>query len=203
MKVYSRNIGLVILCFMLISLTGCASKPSTYYLLNPAYMPKTSKSKVVKPIFYLGIGDINIPKYLSQPEIVTRTSTHEIKKAEFNRWAEPLQQNIERVLMTNITSSMPKVQLEQYPWPRTLTVKYRIDVNISEFDTNNNGLSILNVEWQISDGTTQKVLYKHLSVYRQQAHSENYQDIVIAMNQNLDKLSQAIVASVKKLYSKN
>jgi len=44
MKVYSRNIGLVILCFMLISLTGCASKPSTYYLLNPAYMQQREQS---------------------------------------------------------------------------------------------------------------------------------------------------------------
>src|SRR5215510_6709686 len=83
-----------------LGLGACASMPSRFYILNtlPAQVPAAAAER--GPV--IGVGPITMPKYLDRPEIVTRASQNQLTFGQFDRWAEPLQDNVFRVLAENL-----------------------------------------------------------------------------------------------------
>ena len=57
----------------------------------------------------IGFQPVEIPGYLRGRSMVVRTGTNEIHFAEFDRWAEPLEQGITRVLKETLRSA-PNVE---------------------------------------------------------------------------------------------
>ena len=55
----------------------------------------------------IGVGPITVPKYLDRPQIVTRSGRNQLALGEFDRWAEPLQDNVLRVLAENLAFLIP------------------------------------------------------------------------------------------------
>jgi uncharacterized lipoprotein YmbA len=109
----------------LLGLGACTSTPSRFYLLNPL-APADGISAASKaergPV--IGLGPISLPKYLDQPQIVSRASRHQLVLGDFDRWAEPLQENVSRVLAENLSLLIPTDHLLVQEWPRSVTLDY-------------------------------------------------------------------------------
>jgi uncharacterized protein len=92
----------------LLGLGACASTPSRFYMLNtlaPSEGISSASQAEQGPV--VGVGPITFPKYLERPQIVSRASRHQLALGEFDRWAEPLQDNFSRVLAENLSLLIP------------------------------------------------------------------------------------------------
>ena len=109
----------MVLRFLIISLvlmlTACGSTtPSKFYLLTSKQA--TSRPKVAKSRQIIGLGPVTLPRYLDQDQMVTRVKSQEVHLAEYHRWAEPLDDNVERVLNDDLTTLLPNYEVHKHPW---------------------------------------------------------------------------------------
>jgi uncharacterized lipoprotein YmbA len=90
------RLALVPLVASSLGLGACASTPSRFYLLNALATPETIPSPATSQGPVIGVGPITMPRYVDRPQIVTRVGRNQLALGEFDRWAEPLQNNVSR-----------------------------------------------------------------------------------------------------------
>ena len=61
---------------------------------------------------------VELPAYLSGPEIVTRSGESQVLRADFERWAEPLESAFARVLAWDLARLVPSERVFRAPWER-------------------------------------------------------------------------------------
>ena len=92
------------------ALDGCAllrphADPTRFYVLTaPSAPPKPAAEGEFKR-WRVGLLLVEVPTYLRTKFMVVRTGTNEIHFADFDRWAEPLDQGISRVLKETLGSA--------------------------------------------------------------------------------------------------
>ena len=103
-------LGLMAVAF----LGGCSflrphDDPTRFYVLTvlPAATERLADGEFKK--LRIGLKPVEVLRYLRTKSMVVRTGTNEIHFAEFDRWAEPLDQGIGRV-MKEALSSAPHVE---------------------------------------------------------------------------------------------
>src|SRR5262245_66066254 len=102
-----RRLAVMILVASLLGLGACASTPSRFYILNALTASDTMAATAGEQGPVIGVGPIMLPKYLDRPQIVTRASRNQLTLGEFDRWAEPLQDNVTSVLAENLARLIP------------------------------------------------------------------------------------------------
>ena len=184
-------LGSVIILGLL--LVGCKSKPSQFYVLAPM---QTSVKKACN--VDVGVGPLSLPRYLEQPQIVTRLSKNQVHLNEFHRWAEPLKANIMRVLTRNIKLLLRAKRVVSYPWPAGVELTYKVQVTISQFDANANGVSKLTASWVLTN-KNKNIISQGEKTYTTRVRQKPTQDrIVAALNNNINALSRSIVRDIRR-----
>jgi uncharacterized protein len=188
----------VALVVSLLGLGACASTPSRFYMLNilapSPEMPPASQAER-GPV--IGLGPINFPKYLDRPQIVSRASQHQLALGEFDRWAEPLQENFSSVLAENLSLLIPTDHVLLDNWPRSI-IDYQVRVDVLHFDGWLGGESSLIARWNILDRAERELLSRKLHL-NTPAAGRDYEAMVVAMNQMLEALSRDIAAAIQRL----
>ena len=179
---------------------GCTSKPSRFYVLSA--IPQVETASVTRtspqtPI--IGVGPVTLPRYLDRPQIVTRYGPHELKLAEFDRWAEGLDTNFTRVLGENIAQLLPTAQVVTHPWPRATPLDYQVMVEVTHFLGQVGGESLLMADWTLFKGEGQQVLVSGKSRLSAPVVSEDYAAMVAAMSQTLADLGREVASAARSL----
>src|SRR5262249_34937429 len=112
-------------------LRGPEMTPTTFYVLSGT---STAGDIPSGRQMILGLGPISFPGYLGRPQMVTRVAPNELAFDEFNRWSEPLKQNFEQVLATNIDRLVGVKRLIPFPWYANTQLDYSITVNVMRFE---------------------------------------------------------------------
>jgi len=154
---------LPLLALSLLLLTSCVrSAPVSYYQLS-AVAGNPSGAGSAPPM--LGIGPLTLPSYLDRPQIVTRTSANQLDLADTHRWAEPLADNINRVLLENLLQRFPGSQLHLYPWRHSQAVDLQLVVDILQFETDEAGIAHLEIQWTVLDKNGSAKMPEKVSSY--------------------------------------
>lgn len=179
------------------SLSGCGSSPpSSFYTLSPS--PLTPIGSAVDS--GITIGPIDIPDYLNRPQIVTRGEGSELKLAEFDRWAEPLEDSFQRMLTTNIRSLLGSNEIVEYPSKQKFGLHYHVVARIQRFDSDYRGNAVLEVKWGILDSNGGRVAPLESGHFESQAsNASDYNQIVAALDDTVSQLSVAIARSLIEL----
>jgi uncharacterized protein len=95
-------------------LSGCAllrprADPTRFYVLTVPGAPRESAADGKFRRWKIGLKPVELPAYLRSKLMVVRTGTNEIQFADFERWGEPLDQGIARV-MKEALGSAPNVE---------------------------------------------------------------------------------------------
>lgn len=187
---------------LLTGLSGCGSStPSRFYLLSDIPNYKVRPMPIRRNLV-VGLGPINLPKYLSQPQIVTRQSKNEILIEEFHRWSEPLDDNVTRVLSDNLIKLLRTHHVATYPWKRSDSVDLQVKVDIHRFEASCNGKVTLKVRWQIFDEHERKLLRAKSRTYVEymgDCKCFTYDIIVACMSDVLGRLSKDIARDVRRV----
>jgi uncharacterized protein len=193
------RLAVVTLVASLLGLGACASTPSRFYMLNPLSPAEgMSPASQAEQGPVIGVGPITFPKYLERPQIVSRASRHQLALGEFDRWAEPLQENFSHVLAENLSLLIPTDHLFLQEWPRSATLDYQVRVEVRHFDGWLGGESVLIARWSLLDRAAHELVSRkvHLSA---PAGGHDYEAIVVAMNQMLEALSRDIATAIQRL----
>jgi hypothetical protein len=96
-------------CFLVLLIAeGCAVQETRFYLLTPESphwpLAKSKGKSEIPPMTVLLA--VDIPGYLDRSQIVTR-SHNRLHLAEHDRWAEPLRDNIARVIAEDLAGLCP------------------------------------------------------------------------------------------------
>lgn len=197
MQKMNHGVAAAIVGLSLLLQAGCGtSKPSRYYLLSA--LSPTGSAEQERGVT-VGIGPIEFPDYLDRPQIVTRGSRNRLFLGEFDRWAEPLDQNFTRVLAQNLSVLLSTDDVVEYPWKRSARVDYQISVTVNRFDAEKGGDTFLNARWTVSDGEGQTLVPPRASRIQKPAASTDYEVIVQAESRAVEQLSREIAAAIQKL----
>ena len=142
-----------------------------------------------------------MPEYLDRPEIVSRGSGNLLVLGRFDRWAEPLNRNIERVVAQNLSVLLDTDRVFILPVRRQLNLRYRVEIDILRFNLVKQGETLLEVRWALLDGETDRELLIATSAHGHAVAVKNYDSVISSMNENLAELSREIATAISSLDS--
>jgi uncharacterized lipoprotein YmbA len=176
---------MLMLLFAFLS-SGCGSKQASYYILSSTagLSPVASGSGEIT----VGVGPVTLPDYLMRPEIVTLSRDNQVERAKFHRWAEPLDETINRVIVEDLKVMLPGAGVLEYPWNHTDRLDYRITIDVIAFERRPDGRVHLKAAWKLLNAGGESIR-RDDSEYAVEVIDEYYDDIVKAMNSALAKLT--------------
>ena len=137
--------------FCLVMLAGCGSSPPVHYYALETMDNRVAVDAEGSPI--LAVGAFRMPEYLNRSQMVIRGSGAEIIVDDFNRWAEPLDDSIHRVLASNLDVLLESVVVVAYPSSAVLDIDYRLIGRFDRFTADQDGLVVLDAQWGIANST--------------------------------------------------
>jgi uncharacterized lipoprotein YmbA len=201
MRPFLRRLALVTLVVSPIGLGTCASTPSRFYILNTLSASETIPGTAAAQGPVIGVGPITVPKYLDRPQIITRSGRNQPALGEFDCWAEPLQDNVLRVLGENLAFLIPTDQVLLHARPQSATLDYLVTVDMLHFDGWLGGESTLLAHWSILDRAELPLLSQRASL-NVLVGGGDYEAMVAALSELLARLSGDIAVAIQRLASR-
>ncbi len=204
-SIFHERIAGSLLAFMagVMLLTGCArTAPVSYYQLSAL----EATGKILSPDeaakMVIGIGPVRLAEYLDRPQIVTRQSANRLQLADSHRWAEPLGENIPRVVGENLSVLLGTERILLYPWPSSRTADYQLLVEVLHFENESDGVARLVALWSVKGKDGGIVLPERRSSYLVPASSRDQEGRVGALNEALGRFCREIAQEFKPLLLK-
>jgi uncharacterized protein len=178
--------------------SGCGmTQPSRFYTLSSLSDAGAAKT-VAQNDLAVGVGPISLPNYTDRPEMVRRTTPNEFELAEFERWAEPLQDVFSRVMIENLSVLLATDRVFVAPGRRATTVDYQVEVQVTRFDANVGGPAILAARWEIYDDDGKSLVIDR-STFTESVDGEDYGAVATAMSRTVAALSREIASAITAL----
>ncbi len=195
-----RNCGLG-LCGLVL-LVGCGStSPVHYYQLSAMpYSATEETSSRVEKRSVVGIGPVDIPSYVDRSHLVIRAGETELELQESDRWAEPLQRNLTRVLIDNLSQALASDGIHVLRWDEGLPLDYRVRIEFTKLDFSKTGEVSLVARWIISGEDGQEALAIHTSRFHTSSIPGDYRTLVSEMSRHVEALSREIAIALSATF---
>jgi len=99
----------------------------------------------------VGLGPVTLPEYVRRPQIVSRVKGTRIVLSGTERWAEPLDQALVRVLALDLERSMGTGRVVNYPWYESDRPAQQIEIAFSRCERDETGKIVLAARWCVRD----------------------------------------------------
>ncbi|PLW82991.1 hypothetical protein CWI75_06040 [Kineobactrum sediminis] len=180
-------------------LAGCASSPSyNYYLLNARVADGVAGDGPA-----LGIGPITIPEYLNRTSMVFTRGSNQLRLADYDRWAEPLAEGIQRVLSLNLSAELGSHNIRPHPWARSDVPDYAVQVWLLSLDIHNQRAELV-AEWRVSRPAANRDIERRISRLSRALPDANWQpaDAAAAYSDLLQSLGSELAAVINNAETK-
>ena len=165
----ARAVARLLALLLALMATACSSPPSELYLLNataaarqsPAApplggtearygstLPPDAGGPTAGPLVAVAV---TVPEYLDRLDLVERTSPNELRPVYSAQWGENLAVTATRVVAENLTALAPADDIIALPSRSAQNFDYRVDLNLTRFESDTQGTSTLAGRWSISD----------------------------------------------------
>ncbi len=162
--------------------------------------PDTADTDAAVPVI---VGPVELPAYLDRPNVIKRQGSR-IIASESVRWAEPLEQAVERVLALEINKGAAGFRAYPVsfnpPPAEAMSGALNLTVNCYSFEAVNGEEVQLQAEWALTDAGGRRLLAKSEASYHVLLDHGSWEDIITAMEQALARLSADVVRSLKTLH---
>ena len=193
-----RSCTLLVVSILLVLIgfaAGCVgtTPESRFYVLSPM----TAPDKKLPVDELVGVFPVRLPEYLDHPQIITRVSPNELRKSEFDRWAEPLKENFTRVLVENLISLLGSDKVLAMPRTIDIAITRSVFVEIFQFDGNSGGEVVLFARWSVFRNNFKTPLQTKTSTFKESTGGPGYEPFVAAGSRALASLSLEIASAIK------
>ncbi len=193
----SMFLALVCLCF-----SGCVrvghQQEDPWRLFTLSALPEPEADKVGAaaspgPVqATIGVGPVHLPGYLDQDQIVTRISQHRVSVSDSDRWAEPLDDNIEQSLAHNLSMLLQSEGMIVQPWPGPERPTYQLEIDVLSFETDTTGTTHLIGRWFLRDVATRRTIAEKEARLTAPAAGRSAEQSVESLSQVLGAFSAEI-----------
>lgn len=192
----AKTLRLKLLALAALLLVGCGttSPPTRYFQLEPVAQQFESSSPNSK---LLAIGPLHLPEYLDRPQLVTRSGSVEVSIDDFQRWAEPLESALPRVIAANLGAMRDGLAALDHRHDSFLRFDYRLLGDIRRFDVDESGQVVFLVRWWLQDDQGKTLIPSTAGRYQVAAQDPgNTASSVEAMNRALELFSKDIAQAL-------
>jgi uncharacterized protein len=193
----------LIVCLVLLG--GClgkgTQKPTEFYLLQPLNSSMEDQGEASGEGTVLAIGPVRVREYLNRPQIVTRTSTNEIKIHDFHYWGEPLSSNFTSILAQNLSVllSTDRILIFPYRSKQELPVDYQVVVDVIRFDGEPGVEATLITQYYILafDENERKQIVTRQPSFSKPLTDKSFDTLVATMSELVGDFSREIAEKIK------
>lgn len=129
---------------LLLLLASCGSSPrNNHYLLTTDVSTAPGGETPA-----LGIGPVAVPEYLNRNSMVYSREGNKLEISSTERWAEPLEAGINRVVGINLASSLDTQDIRYFPWDTGKPPDFGVSITVLMLDADDSQ-AILDAEWRL------------------------------------------------------
>ena len=184
----------------LVLMAGCATPPSSFYVLTPIPGAAGRASAISGGRLAVGLGPVTFPQFLDRPQIVAREGANRLSLDELHRWGGSLQDEFLRVWSENLAVLLETSRILVFPSEVRAPVDFRILATVLAFEGTPDREAALKVRWVVQDGQGDRVLAvredRYASPLRQGGGEEA---LVAAMSECLGAFSRDVADVVRGL----
>ncbi len=195
----------IMICWL--ALAGCLggpSGPTNFYMLSPLSPSQAGTAAAsAEGRIRIGLVTVVVPEYLNRNEIVVNLDNTVYRLAEFNQWAEPLNNNLTRVLEENLTNLLRGDSIDVFlASDSSIPADYRLEVDVLRLDGNLGGQVALISQWALLETEEGGLMLMRRSEYQELAADQTVKELVLAQSRVIENLSRDIAAAIKKTMAK-
>jgi uncharacterized lipoprotein YmbA len=181
------------------------SSPSSFYVLSSAADTSefsSASSLPSRPV--VGIRPVVLPQVLERPHLVIQRSQNEVEIVQSQRWGEPLEDGIERVLVENLVSMIPTRSVFTIPTQVRRDFDFWLGLEIFQYGYTGEGTVILLGRWTINRGAEGEILAQRTSEIQEDlaptegADEIDYTQVAAAMSRALRRLAREIATEIQE-----
>ena len=195
---FSRVLIYVILAVTVLSILGSCgtTPPARFYAITSTMSALPLEADPTGAI--VTIGPVQIPEYLDRPQIVTVTGTNELILSEYDLWAGSLKDDINRVLIENVSSFLGGA-VSVASWKTPLRNANKVPVSIVRIDALPGKSVTLKAQWTVfaKDSRT-PAAFKDATI-AEPLTGTDHRSVVAAMSKVVSELSRLVAVSVKQV----
>ena len=174
-------------------LSSCSSPPSRFYTLSA-----TGTATEAPLAVSVAVGRVSLPFVIDRPQIVVNVGVNEVRLDDFNRWASPLADNIERVLVTNLSILLATSRVTLAAEVLRPEPDFRVAVEVQRFESVPGGAATVEAVW-----TVRRAADRQARTGRTTAHEPvsemGFQALAAAHSRGIARMSEDIAAAVRGL----
>ena len=195
-----QHLAMMICWLVLAGCLGGPSAPTNFYMLSPLSPSQAgTAAATAEGRIRISLATVVVPEYLNRNEIVFNLDNTVYQLAEFNQWAEPLNDNLTRVLAVNLTNLLQEDSITVFlSSDSSILPDYRLEVDVVRLDGNLGGQAALVAQWALLAGEEDDLILMRRLEYQEPATDQTYKGLVLAKSRMVEKLSRDIAAAVKK-----
>jgi uncharacterized lipoprotein YmbA len=195
-----KHVAIIFLALALVGCLGGQSPSTNFYMLSPLSPSQAGESAAsAEARIHVGLETVVIAEYLNRNEIVLNLDNTIYQFAEFNQWAEPLDENLTRVLEENLTNLLQGDSIRLFlASESSIPLDYRLEVDVLRLDGNLGEQVTLIVQWALLETEEDGLILMRRSKYKALAADETVKELVLAKSRVVEELSRDMAETVKK-----
>jgi uncharacterized protein len=186
------NTRRVVFCLLAVALlSACASPPSHFYTLSPTRESPVGPASSTT----IAVGPVTIPEAVNRPEIVVQVGPNQVALDEFNRWAAPLQAEIQRVLIENLAWLLGTSRVSRYPQGSIITPDIRVQIEVLRFESMPGSAALLDAIWTVH-GKSEKDVKTGRTTLHEPLSEQGYDALAAAHSRLFGTLSRDLAEMI-------
>lgn len=185
----------IFISFVLV-LSGCvsvANSPSPrFYTLQAMDEKQVGKKFNLPTNPVIRIGPVRIPEYQNRPQIVTQDKDGMLSFAQFDRWGEPLEYALGRIIGEDLRIMLIGSTIEMRSWDLDIPVKYRVIIDVVQIESRLDKGLFFACQWSAIDAQNKKVLLIKRSEFSYPITPHSYSGLTKALSLACASLSKEI-----------
>lgn len=143
----------------------------------------------------VGLGPVTLPEYVRRSEIVSRVAGTGIVLSETERWAEPLDRAVVRVLAIDLERTMGAVRVVHHPWYERDRPDVQIEIAFSRFERDDSGPVVVAARWSVRQLEGGAALIERESRIERETAGQDGASTAMALSQALAELCREIAGA--------
>ena len=166
--------------------------PTRWFVLSPAGEASGAPAPAARLVV---VGPLRLPDYLLRPELVRRAGPNELQPSRVDRWSEPLDRAMLRVLCLDLMALRPGERIAPFPADAGEQPAGSIEIVVTAFEADAAGLVRLQGLWRLRGANGQGGEARDFRLERAAASGETG-DVVAAMSGLLQDLAGDVASAL-------
>ena len=170
---------------------GCASAPSKFYTLNATAISDGNSAAQ----YAVAVGPVTVPAEVDRPQFTVTVAPNLVAIEEFNRWAEPLNDNIARVVAANLATLLGTPRVTSVTLAN-FNPDYRVAIDIQKFVSVPGRSAQLDAVWVVHQPSA-NVTFSGRTTVDEPVTGSGFDALAAAHSRALAKVSRDLAAAIR------